>query len=340
MKEIVIASLLLVGMLEGAAPSKKNGELVPPKKKNELAPPQCATLSAVPAPRFSPQLSFLYWGCAEKGLDYAVSSSGSLPTEMRVEQFHFEWNPAFRLFLGFGLPRDEWELGVSYSFFFKNTTGRLYEQALSVWTSPVAFSGNNLSMLWQYTKAKWKIFSNFFDLFLSEKFCNSTALSLETSFGLRGAFFNQDYDLFYKNETQSSQVKMKNNSFHVGPGFALATTWAFTSSWSLLGSLTGAVLASHFDVSRHEVDLAPVRETYRLKDEFVTCRPQGGGRLGFLWKSCGRGVSYEMAASYEAQIWWKQNMFLRHIDSLQAQVAPVQGDLFFQGLTLDLRVNY
>ena len=306
---------------------------------------KCVFLPSLPSSHFSPQFSFLYWGCAEKGLDFAVSTNSSSPvTEMRVHQPNFEWSPAFRLLLGFGLPIDGWSIDCSYSFFSKNKKERVNQQSMSVWTSPSAFQGNNLFVRWQKASSKWKIFANFFDLFLSDEFCNGAVLSFQPAFGLRSSLFYQDYDLSYKNGTQSSVVKMKNDSFHLGPSFSFVTNWAFTSSWSLVGSLTGAVLASNFDVSREETDVMPLsEETYRFKEKFLACRPQAGGRLGFSWKVLDKKTSYELAASYEAQIWWKQNMFLRHIDSVNFQgqnLAPVQGDLFFQGLTVDLRLNY
>jgi hypothetical protein len=87
--------------------------------------------------------------------------------------------------------------------------------------------------------------------------------------------------------------------------------------------------------------------SYRVSDEYWTYRPQGTVAFGIQWTSCSCRANsvlhYGVSASYEAQYWWKQNMLLRHFDAPIAasqSLSPCQGDLFFQGLNINLLFDF
>jgi hypothetical protein len=64
------------------------------------------------------EISFLYWGCAEKGLDFALKNNGpQFNSDITVHSPSFKWNPAFRLMLGYHLPFDNWKIDGTYSLF-------------------------------------------------------------------------------------------------------------------------------------------------------------------------------------------------------------------------------
>lgn len=318
------------------------------------------------------QLSFLYWMAEERGLDYCVKNNQSqFDARMKLYRPTFDWQPAFRLVLGTYLPQDNWSLDLTYSFYLQhinsgakdNFTGAFGNGLLAVWTSPGAFnSSTNLYARWQRADSKWKIHAYFFDLMLRNNLCNGKALSFQPACGLKMAILQQRYDVRYRfggtvnttgvTETLiSSSINMKNRSFNIGPSAALATHWSLNGYWSLNGALSGSILASEFTVGRNEFDVSSTSTTqigtYRFNNDFWTWRPQASLLLGAEWSDCvctpRKVIHFGLKASYEMQYWWKQNMMLRHIDAPIVQshtLAPVQGDLVFQGLTVDLFFDF
>ena len=321
------------------------------------------------------QLSYLYWECTERGLDFALKNTGNqFNSQLTYHEPGFNWTSAFRLLLGYHLPLDHWNIDLVYTNFSNRITDRLKHNfdissddafgsgILAVWSSPGAFLSKNIYARWQGAEAKWKIHSYFFDLMLRHDLYNGYAISFQPACGLKMAVLQQRYDVCYQpgnivytsTETEtlsSSQIHMNNRSFNLGPGAGCGSRWALASQWSLFGSLSGALLASHFSIGRNEYDVSSTTSTiigsYRVSDEYWTYRPQTTAVFGVQWGDCScrkdHVLHYALSASYEAQYWWKQNMLLRHYDGSIAQsqsLAPAAGDLFFQGLNIDLLFDF
>lgn len=297
------------------------------------------------------------------------NTNALLDAQMTLYKPVFEWQPAFRLVLGSYLPKDNWSIDASYSFYLQNIRSAAKDNfsqgpfgLLSVWTSPDAFVSSNFYALWQRADTYWKLHGYFFDLMVRNNLCNSPALSIQPAFGLKMAILQQRYEVRYKfgntitttgvaENLISSSINLKNRSFNIGPSVACGTHWSLDGHWSFNGTIGGSILASNFGVGRHEFDVSSTAETqigtYRFNDDFWTWRPQASLVLGAEWSDCAcspiKVIHYGLKASYEMQYWWKQNMMLRHIDAPIPQshtLAPLQGDLIFQGLTVDLFFDF
>jgi len=317
---------------------------------------------------------FLYWESTERGLEYALNNTDSNSNrDIEISQPHFNFQPAFRVALGTHLPHDNWDLEFAYTRFYNHTTNHAHHGFLdplavqsagiqSVWTSSVAFQNNQFRALWQDVEAKWKIHANFFDLVLKHRLSLSPAITIEPSFGLKLALLQQKFSVLYENgntiplpaapsvQFVSSQITMKNRSFNLGPTTSIMSKWNFADHFDFLTALSGSLLASHFNVSRNEYDVdssggGSLFDSIREKNHYWVLRPQAGLLFGLAWSDCicrkDSVLHYGFSASYEAQIWWKQNMLFRFIDqSNPAMISPTQGNLFFHGLTLDGFVDF
>ena len=148
---------------------------------------------------------------------------------------------------------------------------------------------------------------------------------------------------------------MGNLSNNFGPMISLASKWRLAEQWDIFGSLSGSMLASYFHIFRKESDTstntvpAVQQEFFWLKRKYWAFCPQGqlafGVRFGDCITTIHSSIYYSISASYEAQIFWKQNQLLRYVDTfdgaaLSASVVPTQGDLIFQGLTIDLHMDF
>lgn len=321
-------------------------------------------------------LDFLYWEGTERGLEFALKNKGSqFAQNVSIYQPGFTFEPAFRVGFGYHLPHDNWNLEFSYALFRESTINHVRQDfnlaapagpgIMAVWTSSIAFQGLGQGARWENAEAKWKIHTNFFTLLLSHRLCTSSALSFEPAVGLNMALLQQRFEVNYTNgniltqpatldlvDLISSKIAMKNRSFNLGPMFSILTRWNVERHIDLFGKLSGSLLASHFDIGRHETDvsfdgaaLAFFFDSLRERNDFWTCRPQTAISLGIVWSDCvcrkNSVINYGFSAAYEAQSWWKQNMFFRFIDEMNgAMIVPTQGSLFFHGLTLDAFIDF
>lgn len=312
------------------------------------------------------QFSFLYWIAQERGLDYALKNKQSqFDAQMKVYQPSFNWQPAFRILLGTRLPYDHWSLDLAYSFYLQHIdsaakhhfTDQFGEGLLAVWTAPGAFISSNIYARWQLAQTKWKIHANFFDFMLHNDLYFGNALCLEPSFGLKMATLQQRFSVVYtggnsvEEDFISSKINLTNRSFNLGFCATMTSRWHVDKHWNLFGAISGALLASQFDLGRNEFDVSsnPTVQvgSYRFNRDLWTWRPQSSLSFGVKWSDCmcqkTSVVHYGLKASYEMQYWWKENMMLRHIDAPATQsqnVVSSQQDLVFQGLTVDLFFDF
>lgn len=313
------------------------------------------------------QFSFLYWMAQERGLDYAIKNkTNQFDARGDLYQPSFDWEPAFRVVAGGYLPHDNWRLDFTYAFYLQtledsakhNFIGNFGEGLMAVWTAPGAFSDGNIYARWELAETKWKLHANFFDLMLRNDLCSGKQLSFQPACGLKMALLQQRYSVTYSygssfddQSFMSSKINLTNRSFNFGPSAGIGTRWCLSPYWNLNGYLGGALLASQFDLGRNEYDLSTTTikrvGSYRFNRDFWTWRPQTTLLFGVEWSDCicspDRVLHWGFKASYEMQYWWKQNMMLRHIDAPIVQshtVASVQGDLMFQGLTVDIFFDF
>lgn len=325
---------------------------------------------------FYGSFEFLYWEGTERGLEYALKNRLlSFDQSIQIYQPAFAFEPAFRIALGSHLPHDDWDLELAYTRFYTHTDNRAHHDfggnptggIRAVWTSSVAFQGNNGSVLWQNAEAQWKIHANLFDLTLKTQLYLTPAMIIVPTFGLKMGLLQQQYKVLYENGNTvnilqgrvvfpiqfiNSSVSMKNRSFNLGPTSAFATRWKVGDHFEFLGSLSGSLLASRFHVGRNESDVSFNSlfdslefDSLRESDQYWTFRPQAAIQFGFGWTDFvyrPRSVlQYGFSAAYEAQVWWKQNMLFRFIDQTNAaMIAPTQGNLYFHGLNIELFVDF
>ncbi|MBX7067304.1 MAG: hypothetical protein K1X28_08745 [Parachlamydiales bacterium] len=308
---------------------------------------------------------FLYWEGIERGLEFATQNSGTLfDQDLHICEPDFDFNPAFRIGAGYHLPHDFWDLEASWTRYYTHTTDHANGGILSVWTCAAAFQGNNFLAVWQDAHANWHLHANIVDLDLKHRLCLTSSISFEPAIGLKLALFQQHYKALYENgntaliivgrgpqpiQFMSSSISMNNRSFNIGPSASVVTRWNIWDSFDFLGTLSGSLLASRFSVNRKESDISIFNgikvDNIHEENTYWTLRPQAAATFGFGWSQClcrkNSVIYYGLSASYEAQIFWKQNMLYRFIDQTNAaMIAPTQGNLFFHGLTLEGFIDF
>ncbi len=321
-------------------------------------------------------LDLLIWDAHEEGLEYAYKNTKS-QTCQQLTSFEpqSKFAPGFRIGLGGFLPYDTWTLGAIYTYYHTDRhalvkfqfdlRGPVGPGIIAVWTYPSAFADHNIGARFTTAKSKWILHTSFIDLALSRECAIASHFSITALFGIRSSFLHQRYQVDYGGGNLiggtnpvyilSSGIEMRSNSNHLGLLFGSKAKWCIGKQWDFFGHLSGALLASHFQLSHKEIDLfadsigALQKQSVRLYSEYWTFRPQGQTSLGFRFHETfiygHRRFQYRFSAAYEAQIWWKQNQLLRYLDRLNgsssgANVVPMQGDLIFHGANLEVGFDF
>ncbi len=317
-------------------------------------------------------LELLVWDALEEGLEYAYQNS---QTQFAQNLTSFEppsqFEPAFRLGFGSILPYDHWTLEALYTYYSTNrhalasfafdTTGSPGPGMISVWSAPSAFDGNLIGARFINAANQWRLHASFLDLSLSRPSAISSFFSLEPLFGLRSAWLHQLIQINYSSgnlaapgvNILSSHINMRCDSNNVGPLFGCKAFWDIGKRWNVFVDGSGALLASYFSLGRNETDLYETgslqTEVFGISEKGWMFRPQGQLSLGikfhddfFYGKKKGQ---YHISLAYEAEMWWKQNQFLRYIDLMNASssganTAPTQGNLLFHGANLEVQCGF
>lgn len=308
---------------------------------------------------------FLYWEGTERGLEFATQNRGTtFAQDLRFCEPDFDFNPAFRMGTGTHLSHDSWDLEAAWTRYYTHTFDYANGKIFSIWTCAAAFQGNQFLAIWQDAHAKWNLHANIIDLSLKHRLCLTPALSFEPAIGMKFALLQQRYKALYENGNSaftssgnqgeliqfiSSSISMYNRSLNVGPSASITTRWNLWNSFDFLGTLSGSLLAARFSIKRIESDASIMNglqyDSIRERRTLWTLRPQAGATFGIGWTECHcrkkSVIYYGFSASYEAQVFWKQNMLYRFIDYTNAaMIAPTQGSLFLHGLTLDGFVDF
>lgn len=150
-------------------------------------------------PSWGVWIDFLYWQPSQQGLEFAISKTNSplfQPTKMKFREPDFDWSPGFQL----GLSKDFLDSGLTTLLnwtYYSNTsckkisshnTGTFIEQ---LWV-PFQFGIDTTQ-----SSERWHLFYNTVDLLVGTNFMMSKRFNLESYFGLRGLFADQNLTARY-----------------------------------------------------------------------------------------------------------------------------------------------
>lgn len=185
----------------------------------------------------------------DEGLSYAVASNNSQPTGRLYNQT-LGWAWGTRLLLGYAIPRDGWDISLSW-FYFQNT----HTNTPTSFNSSGYFAArlnpslqSNSQDLFSSIAAQWKLNINQLDLILARPFYVSKFLTIEPRFGVRTLWLDQRFHLNYEASTFGFLQKQKNDFWGMGGTLAINTGWLLGGRWQIYANAGLGIVYGVFDI--------------------------------------------------------------------------------------------
>lgn len=298
--------------------------------------------------------SFLYWMPMEDNLEAGViiNTNEATLTKGQVTDFGFEYKPAFKVGLGYGLERDNWDFFTEYTRL--RSTMKISpkisngEHISPILLMPQITGTNNYDSL----KEKWHLTLDFLDAALSRSYLNGSQLAFKYSFGIRGGWISQNLKSQFgsigntvRGVTTASGIvdsTLKSDSWAVGPRVGLNGNWRLGGGARVYGNGAADLLFTRYQLSRQESSTL-LNFTYKMNEKQInTLRAHIDLELGLGWGShfWENKWHFDLSAGYGFQAFFDQNMFRAYYNGDSFSGETPCGSLYIQGLTITARLDF
>lgn len=308
-------------------------------------------------------IEFLWWRATEDSLEYAqrisvTENANGIPIDLKSKDLDqdFEFDPGFRIGLGYNFCYDGWDVHASWTFHYTHPSTSVTglpdpDQNIIGFLGLVPTNAGTVQFVrYERAKTNWQLQFNTWDLELGRDFYLGQYLSIKPTLGLKGAVIRQHLQADYFNSNIGNNtfpIGYPNHSFRgksrwwgVGPKASMTGHWFFGPGFSLYGILSGALLYGEFTI-RHKVDAIDTRiivgrqTGFDGRDDFYRLRPMTQLAIGLEWSRCFMDwFFFSIHAGWETQYWWDQfEMFTL------SDLTP-EGDLSFTGLDVGFRMDF
>ena len=266
---------------------------------------------------------FLYWRALEDNVDYAIKGQPTnLTNASAIGKYQFaryDWDPAFRVALGYRFRPEFWEVEANYTYF--HNEGHDSASGPSTLTSPLLvstfvqpFSSNGTSANF---KAKSSIDLNYhlLNVFVAKRIQYENHLIFKIFAGPSGAWIDQDWTAKYfsANNNETVTVDWDYNAggmraglyadFYMGYGFGLLSQLTFAG---YVGSYENKqTIKQHFNNSNTNV----VIQDSKLDKARFAWNVQF--QIGPVWAKAFDTWGFSLFAGYEISPWFNLHMVNR-----------------------------
>ena len=300
------------------------------------------------------EVEFLWWRAENPAFTYSFDIKSSTNLQGSLMQLPSQWDPGFRLGLGWNTDFDRWDVFANWTWFSADTDKTSNNGLTSV------IGDEGYQPMWpvdvtnsQYARvhANWNMWYDAVDLELGRAFYITKALSLRPHAGLRGGWINQNFGSKFSLPLSGPNAEYafsgKNNFWGVGPRFGINSSWHIANSqWSVLGKLSGAILSGKSETHYAQDVLSTADVSTRIRDmkaHFTQIVPTVQFFLGIDWGMCLDCNRYYLGANagWEANLYWNQFSLLSANTTNNAP-SPAMGNhpVMMDGLTFNVHFDY
>lgn len=304
---------------------------------------------------FTTFADLLVWRAEESGSENwaEVISSSGLSTTCEIRDVRFEWNAGFRVGVGLGLPHDEWDTELYYTWFRTRGSDHVSDGPGSIFSSYIGNfyvdnpTGAGISgVAYQKASVNWTIHFNLFDWELGRAFWVSRSLSIRPFIGIKGGWIDQSIHTKWQNPHlpanelfSTATENLKNDFWGLGPSGGLDTKWDLYAcqnhSFSLFGDFSGSIMYGHWtfgDVYKNDIQQEVSIKLSNINSGATMLR----AFMGFEWDAtlCQDQFHFSTRLGYEMQFWLDQLQFYSF------DTGRLSNELTLQGGTLDFRFEF
>ncbi len=275
----------------------------------------------------------LLWQALQDNMEYIYKGrDGDNNARFRdIKKPHFEWDWGWRFGAGYNIPRDGWDLSLTWTHIENHAQGktRAGNEFLDIVWSVAAYHVASPTA----AHAHWDIHLDQIDFDLGRQFYVGRHLTLHPKAGLRSAWIFQDYDVNWAGQPGTEKNDLKNKYWGFGFFAGMDSNWMLGRGFSLFGNAGLAVLLGFFDVDQHGTFNGTTNS--KISESFRSGRPILDLDLGLKWAKKVYNDRFAIAfkVGYEYHLYFNQNQFLlsNGNDSFEL-FNPVKGDLTYQGV--------
>jgi len=303
-------------------------------------------------------VDFTYWSASQENLELGVVSnvaSGLVAIDGTLVNQNSDYAPGFQLGFGADLGFDNWNFFTEYTWFRNtDTVTTSLDPAGTKVLYPVRGKPLGPFDRYFYGHERWNLGMDFIDAEIGRAYYVGSALTFHPTLGLRGAFIRQELNVNYLNEASglpahNTHISQSAHSWGIGPRVGFCSSWMLGKGFRLYGDGSGDLLFTRYTTLNfnqkisNEVNAIIDGGIIDIKERNIGyLRTHLDLELGFGWGAYfyANRYHFDIAAGYDFQVFFNQNVFRRFTDDSSYSSILPNGDLFIQGLTISAQFDF
>jgi len=308
---------------------------------------------------FTTMGEFTYWNAFDDGMTVAFTAETQPNSTylLRPITIDSEWQPGFRVGIGYNAVYDDWWTDLNYTYF--RSRNHIHRNLSNIGAffvelvQPELYNGDTINT--NSFGLHWKLGVDLLDLELGRTFFVSNYLSLSPFVSARGAWIRRNIKADSNgiahievqqgtiDQSWTNDMKMKQTTWAVGPRIGVNTRWLFgRSGFAFFMNTDGALMYSgitlHDTQHRTSVDVSNGTQhiTALAKKALNRVMPNISLFAGLDYEHCWSDDDFALHvyAGYSLTYFWNQEYFY-----LPSNINP-QGNLGLQGLNTGLKFEW
>lgn len=310
------------------------------------------------------EVTFTFWQPLQKNMEVAmindttpVPGVSSLSFNADTLQMSSNFKPGFIVALGLVTDHDDWDARLQYTWFRSSqSASKSLDPAGAFYLMPiVAAQTPALISLGTFTSvhSQWHINMDLADLEIGRNTYFGSKLALRPFAALRASWIRQKFETDFVDLLPGQNTFLNNfgrsHCWGLGPRIGLNTNWMLGKGASIYGNAGGDILYTQYTSLFNKSDstnfVTDVQSFSGFRQNNLgSLRAHIDLELGIAWGSYFACNTWhiDLAAGYIFQAFFDQNMLRNFLEFGPPQAYSVSptGDLYLQGLTASVRLDY
>lgn len=333
-------------------------------------------------------VDFLYWYANESNLSYAMVVTGqplttgsttSVVGPTSTKHLGTNWDPGFRIGLGWNTGFDGWDVDVNWTWFHNNKkSNTTVPSTFAVGADPLVpavtqtaivdpwldasvfniLSSEPEAYLMDTAAASWKLQLNTVDATIGRKYWLSKRFTMRPYAGARGSWAKTMFSNHASRTTAANQMEatdsFKNKFWGVGLLAGFQPEWHWTPRFSLFSNMDASLIWGQFKTAKSanfsRIGATPTSYSNYFHSNFSKMQPMIDLAFGLRWTEtyCMDRYRSFFDLAWEHHVWFDTNNRLKtnspYIGTSSSQsfasYEEEVGNLSYGGLVLRARFDY